>query len=107
MKPGRLLVIGEKQIVNVFKLLGSDGIVLNAQNIDQIIEYIETNKSKIGGILITEDAYEPDSKLIKKINLSELPWVVLPSKTDEKSENTGYQELEKLAEKAIGMKLNF
>lgn len=107
MKPGKLLVIGDRKIVNIFKLLGSEGIAFIENNVEGAIKYIDKNSTQIGGILLTEDVYEPDSKLIKKINLSDLPWVVLPSKSDEKSENTGYQELEKLAEKAIGMKLNF
>lgn len=107
MKDGKLLVLGEKKIVNIFKLLGSDGMAVDQESVDEVIDYIEKNKNNIGGILLTENVYDPDSKLVKRINSSDLPWVVLPSNTQGESTNSGYQELERLAEKAIGMKLNF
>ncbi len=104
MTSGKLLVIGEKSVVDTFRLLGSVGLVTTLDDFENTIKYIEENKEEIGGILLTDSLYDSSSKLIRRINNSEIPWVVLPSGTQGTSQ--GYQELERLAEKAIGMKLN-
>lgn len=104
MTSGKLLVIGDKSVVDTFRLLGSVGIVATLNDFENTIKYIEENKDEIGGILLTDSLYDNSSRLIRRINNSEIPWVVLPSGTQGTSQ--GYQELERLAEKAIGMKLN-
>jgi vacuolar-type H+-ATPase subunit F/Vma7 len=103
MTLGKLLVIGEKSVVDTFRLLGSVGLVTSLDDFENTIKYIEENKDEIGGILLTDSLYDTSSKLIRRINNSEIPWIVLPS--GKQGTSQGYQELERLAEKAIGMKL--
>lgn len=105
MKSGRLIVIGNKRIVNIFELLGSKGIVIENQNDSVAIDYVQTHFDRIGGALITSEFGQPDSKIVKKLNSLEIPYIVLNTQDDEG--NGGYGELERLAEKAIGLKVNF
>jgi vacuolar-type H+-ATPase subunit F/Vma7 len=103
MTSGSLYIIGDKYIVDTYSILGCKGLVYEESKLSSIIEFIENNFEKIGGILLTDEVYDKDSKLIKKIDNLEIPWIVLPSL--EEGGNKGYQELERLAEKAIGMKI--
>lgn len=103
MTTGSLYIIGDKYIVDTYRILGCKGLVYEESKLNTIVEYIEVNFERIGGILLTDEVYDEDSKLIKKIDNLEIPWIVLPS-VGEKG-NKGYQELERLAEKAIGMKI--
>lgn len=103
MTSGSLYIIGDKYIVDTYRILGCKGFVYEEAKLNSIIEYIEANFERIGGILLTDEVYDEDSKLIRKIDNLEIPWIVLPSL--EENGNKGYQELERLAEKAIGMKI--
>jgi vacuolar-type H+-ATPase subunit F/Vma7 len=103
MTSGSLYIIGDKYIVDTYRILGCKGLVFEESKLNSIVDYIEANVERIGGILLTDEVYQEDSKLIKKIDNLEIPWIVLPS-LDE-ADNNGYRELERLAEKAIGMKI--
>ena len=103
MTSGNLYIIGNKYIVDTYRILGCKGFVFEEKNLVSIVEFIELNHERIGGILLTDEVYSDDSRLIKKIDSLEIPWIILLSQDTDA--NKGYQELEKLAEKAIGMKI--
>jgi vacuolar-type H+-ATPase subunit F/Vma7 len=106
MKSGKLLVIGNKKICQTFGLLGGISLELNHDNESSIIDYLETNKERVGGIIITSDVNsDKNSKMLRKIEEFDIPWIILSVGHDDKA--TGYKKLEMLAEKAIGLKINY
>ena len=53
MTSGNLYIIGNKYIVDTYRILGCKGFVFEEKNLVSIVEFIELNHERIGGIPVS------------------------------------------------------
>lgn len=98
-----LLVIAQEQSVLLWRMVGAHGEVFSPARIREIVTYIKEHPGAHQAALVGESVYEEGYPVIRQLNESEIPWIMLlDTSTDEK---IGYKELQRLSERAIGMSL--
>ena len=99
----KIAVIGDKDSVLVFKILGVDVVItLDAQEARKTIDRIA--KENYGIIFVTEQLAKDIPETIKRYNSEIIPAVILiPS--NKGSLNIGLANIDKNVEKAIGSKI--
>ncbi len=102
----KLLVIGEQQTIQFFTLIGAVGMEVHPGDSPQaqlapVISYIREHADQIGGILVQVSLAEPLSERLDRIKSIDIPIVRLPVQGGKSQ----VDYLEKLMQKAIGMKL--
>lgn len=101
----RAVVIGKSGTTTGLRMFGFRCIEIDGMDeMADVIETLENERSMIGMILLTSDIQMTDRQL-KKFTATGIPSVTIPIHTDQKSIAT--EQMEKLIEKAVGMKLNF
>lgn len=99
----RLLVVGSKNTTTLFSLLGAEAIEIeNQEDLYQVIKDLEPQAKEIGGILLESWLYDEEDRGFQRLQKGTIPFLVLPSSSNQ---NSGYEALEKLTEKAMGMKV--
>lgn len=100
-----LLVIADLQSITLWRAIGAQGIVFSKESLRETIRHIQNNADLYRAALVGENVYSDGHPIVKALNDNDIPWIVLLDTTHD--EKIGYQELERLSEKAIGMKLSF
>lgn len=101
----RAIVIGKTGTTTGLRMFGFRCIEIEGMDeMSEVIETLENERSMIGMILLTSDIQMTDRQL-KKFTATGIPSVTIPIHADQKSIATA--QMEKLIEKAVGMKLNF
>lgn len=99
----KLIVIGDKTGVDMFKMMGLEGYYMeDITELKRIYDAISYQSKNIAGIVLTTDLDISDSPYYKKLQDLDIPMIQLYSN----SEGHGYHEIESLVERAIGMKLD-
>jgi len=102
----QLLVVGDLQTVQFFKLIGAVGFEVQTSDPSQLkaaVAYIRQEAPGIGGILVTPSVADDLQERLDRIKHLSVPLIRLPdSQADSQSQVTF---LENLMEQAIGMKL--
>jgi len=100
----KLMVIGERYTTQMFAMLGAEARVAEeAEALRTLLTEIEERQDELGGILLSGSLAEGAEKEVNKIRALGLPVIFLPSLAS--GANAGYEALEKLSERAMGMKL--
>lgn len=101
----QLLVISDVHSTSLWVTVGAQGVVFSNDHskIIEIVSLIREKAEELKVALIGEEVYEKGYLILKALKDNDIPWIVLLDKSQD--EKVGYQELEKLSEKAIGMSL--
>ena len=103
-KNSDLLVIADNNSTALWRLVGASGFEYSSETEDKIIDHI-SGDVQYKAALVGEKVYQDQSRILLELNRKEIPWIMVLDKTED--EKAGFTELERLSEKAVGMKLNF
>ena len=99
-----LLIIADNNSADLWMLVGAKGLEYSAETEEKIIEHL-SGDVEYKAVLIGEAVYKDQSRILIELNRKEIPWIVVLDTTED--ENAGFTELERLSEKAVGMRLSF
>lgn len=97
-------IIGNQDACLLYQTFGCTPLSTEAQDLETIIETLKDNIPDIGMILITSDT-KIDGLYEKKLNQLQVPLLTIPTHPNESGK--GFETLEKLVDKAVGMKIDF
>ncbi len=99
-----MYIIGNPDACLLYQTFGCIPLSTEQQDLDSILDYLKDNLSDIGMILITSDTMI-EGLYEKKLNQLQVPLLTIPTHPDESGK--GFTTLEKLVDKAVGMKIDF
>lgn len=97
-------IIGNQDACLLYQTFGCTPLSTETHSLEQILETLQENVSDIGMILITSDT-PVDGLFEKKLNQLQVPLLTIPTHPNESGK--GFNTLEKLVDKAVGMKIDF
>lgn len=97
-------IIGNQDACLLYQTFGCTPLSTENQDLETILDILRENISDIGMILITSDT-PIDGIFEKKLNQLQVPLLTIP--THPRESGKGFETLEKLVDKAVGMKIDF
>ncbi len=106
MKPTKhIMLLGSSGTLTLFQLFGFVTRAVDTEaDMLTVLQELDEQADQYGAILMTSDIQLTDRQQ-KKINALNLPILVIPLHPDQTS--IGHASMERLIEKAVGMKLQF
>jgi hypothetical protein len=102
----KLYIIGsDLKLINLLELTGAVGIKVDEDaTMKSVITKVRNHKNSIGGLIVESRLLSKYPKLAGLLVEEEIAWTQIPSESTEVE--SGTQNLELLAEKTLGMKIN-